>query len=159
MRCGYWSGLTYVTCPSGDLVTGNPSMSRANCSNLSRSGMPTPTCIISWIVAMVDLPFEVLWDRQECLLSLRQASYHNGSPIDPGEACYSTRALRTTRSYPAWRVLSRIPRLNGDDAQERQSNSCGDLTIREECERSKHRRVGQQATRLLRIFELEEHQP
>src|SRR5438046_9973781 len=101
-------------------------MSCANCSNLSRSGMPTPTCIISWIVAMVDLPFKVLWDRQECLPSLRQASYHNGSPIDPREACYSTRALRTTRSYPVWRVLSIIPRPTGHDAQETESNSCGD---------------------------------
>src|SRR5438552_17701994 len=101
-------------------------MSRANCSHLSRSGMPTPTCIISWIVAMVDLPFEVLWHRQECLPLLRQASYHNGSPIDPGEACYSTRALRTTRRYHAWRVLSRIPRLNGEDAQARQSTTFGE---------------------------------
>src|SRR6266550_8756877 len=57
MRCGYRSGLTYVTFPSGDRLTRNPSVSRAKFSNPSRSCTPTPTCMISRIVDIPDLPF------------------------------------------------------------------------------------------------------
>src|SRR5438128_10782794 len=42
----------YVTVPSGELVVGRPSMSWEKCANVSRSGMPTPICIISFTVVM-----------------------------------------------------------------------------------------------------------
>src|SRR5262249_731837 len=45
--------------PVRRFVTGNPSMSHANFSNLSRSVTSTPTCTISWIVPIMDLPFKV----------------------------------------------------------------------------------------------------